>query len=466
MEAGTGKIAHHQKWMQQVGRYLFNRVHESTRRRNANIPEFPLAKQDDVKFIESFAATMIQKTVRGMQTRKTISARRFLANQQRAKAYRGKSKVSQHTYHKLECEEVKSIEGQTLLQVKGIVDIHEGRCDNCKHFRQEDLGVSEVFSFYKDRCCCCGAKLVVTRQMKREQHVANHGANRIRSRKEQTEYLRKRLLPAPVKPTMLKSQPKQSFLPLLAKMKSNEGNVRWPGDDYQLPSLEIKIKKKKRKISAKAQRRSIEELAAPPIRAAITAPEHSPFGFGGSSPRDIQVLVGFRKPLPRTAAAAYGRRKTTTAGLTRRQLASLDLEEDQSASEAMEEDEFSRQLRLHAERRQRNIAEVDIPKAMSKKLREPQKPAVVSSLSPRARTAARRCRNRKKPNDRDFFASRASKNPGKLTKSAYRREVLPTRHKRQGKQLQRLNRERLAKPSMLFRVLADEHSKLKMRQQA
>ena len=53
---------------------------------------------------------------------------------------------------------------------------------------------------------------------------------------------------------------------------------------------------------------------------------------------------------------------------------------------------------------------------------------------------------------------------GKMTKSAYRRENLPTRHKRQGKELQELSRQRAEKPSMLFRVLADAHCRRKMKQ--
>ena len=86
-------------------------------------------------------------------------------------------------------------------------------------------------------------------------------------------------------------------------------------------------------------------------------PDHSPFGFGGNSPRDIQMLVGFRKPLPRNGgpAAVYLRRRKAR-GLTGQQLLELEQQEEQAEQEQeIEEDEFTRQLRQHAERRRRKM---------------------------------------------------------------------------------------------------------------
>lgn len=90
-------------------------------------------------------------------------------------------------------------------------------------------------------------------------------------------------------------------------------------------------------------------------------PEHSPFGFGGNSPRDIQVLVGFRKPLRNCGPAAIylRRRKARSPGLTAEQVATLDDpkgREDGGQDDGAEEDEFTRQLRQHAERRRRKMA--------------------------------------------------------------------------------------------------------------
>ena len=87
-------------------------------------------------------------------------------------------------------------------------------------------------------------------------------------------------------------------------------------------------------------------------------PEHSPFGFGGNSPRDIQVLVGFRKPLRNSGPAAIylRRRKARSPGLTAEQVATLDNPGSKDEDEGTEEDEFTRQLRQHAERRRRKMA--------------------------------------------------------------------------------------------------------------
>lgn len=90
-------------------------------------------------------------------------------------------------------------------------------------------------------------------------------------------------------------------------------------------------------------------------------PEHSPFGFGGNSPRDIQVLVGFRKALRNHGPAAVylRRRKARAPGLMAEQVATLDGPkevDDGSPGDGVEEDEFTRQLRQHAERRRREMA--------------------------------------------------------------------------------------------------------------
>ena len=99
--------------------------------------------------------------------------------------------------------------------------------------------------------------------------IHSGGVNRLRSRKEQNEYLRSRLLPPQTDPPKIyKPLPKQSFaMPLTKTLNEHDikrASENWARDSPSLPGLSTKIKKKK-KISAKAQRRHVEELAAPPI---------------------------------------------------------------------------------------------------------------------------------------------------------------------------------------------------------
>lgn len=428
-----------------------------------------------VTFVENFAATMIQKVVRGSQARTELPSS---SKQKTPEQEDEEEEEKSPRFHMLDYDNLSSKEGKALLEVKGILDMHERRCDRCKRFREEDMPASEVFTFYKNRCCCCGARLVTSHQMQREKSAdeRNRGVNRLRTRKEQTDYLRNRLLPPPADPPKTyKPPPKQSFVMPLTKVL-NEHDIKrasenWARDSPSLPGLSTKIKKKK-KISAKAQRRHVEELAAPPIWPAKKLPEHSPFGFGGNSPRDIQVLVGFRKPLRNHGPAAIylRRRKARSPGLTAEQVATLDDQtggEDGGQDDGAEEDEFTRQLRQHAERRRRKMA----ARNKDQKVSPPGGPKTSNATPALAMKRKSRPRKRRKKQQtqtsktpEDFFDNRASRMPGKMTKSAYRRENLPTRHKRQGKELQELSRQRSEKPSMLFRVLADAHCRKKMKQ--
>jgi len=424
-----------------------------------------------VTFVENFAATMIQKVVRGSKMRTELPA---LSRQKNPEQEEKEEEGKPPRFHTLDYDDLRSKEGKALLEVKGILDMHERRCDRCKRFREEDMPASEVFTFYRNRCCCCGARLATTYQMQRENSAEerNRGVNRLRTRKEQTDYLRNRLLPpATDPPKTYKPPPKQSFaMPLTKALNENDikrASENWARDSPSLPGLSTKIKKNK-KISAKAQRRHVEELATPPIWPTKKLPEHSPFGFGGNSPRDIQVLVGFRKPLRNSGPAAIylRRRKARSPGLTAEQVATLD-DPKGSEDEGAEEDEFTRQLRQHAERRRRKMAarnkdEKASPARGSPKPNAPLALAIKHKRRHHKRKKKQRAQHLKTAED--FFDDRASRMPGKMVKSAYRREHLPTRHKRQGKELQELSRQRSEKPSMLFRVLADAHCRRKMKQ--